>query len=119
MPEQGGPHETRDVTVTPPAVVRRAVTAAGIGNVTEWYDFGVYAYLEKTIETVFLPPGTPGGPVIVAGLFAASFLVRPFGGCSSARWPTASAGRRPCHDDGADGAGDVRHRHPPHLRDDR
>jgi MFS transporter, MHS family, proline/betaine transporter len=80
MPEQGGPHETRDVTVTPPAVVRRAVAAAGIGNITEWYDFGVYAYLEKTIETVFLPPGTPGGPVIVAGLFAASFLVRPFGG---------------------------------------
>ncbi|HEY2190754.1 MAG TPA: MFS transporter [Actinomycetospora sp.] len=80
MAQQHGPHSAEDVTVTPPDIVRRAVAAAGIGNVTEWYDFGVYAYLEKTIQTVFLPPGTPGGPVIVAALFAASFLVRPFGG---------------------------------------
>jgi MFS transporter, MHS family, proline/betaine transporter len=75
-----GPHSVDGVTVTPPSLVRRAVTASGIGNVTEWYDFGVYAYLETTIQMVFLPPGTAGGPVITAGLFAASFLARPFGG---------------------------------------
>jgi MHS family proline/betaine transporter-like MFS transporter len=74
------PHTIEGVTVTPPGVVRRAVAAAGLGNVTEWYDFGVYAYLETTIQTVFLPPGTSGGAVIVAGLFAASFVVRPLGG---------------------------------------
>jgi len=75
-----GPHTVDGVVVTPPGLVRRAVTASGIGNVTEWYDFGVYAYLETTIQAVFLPPGTAGGPVITAGLFAASFLARPFGG---------------------------------------
>ena len=75
-----GPHTVDGVTVTPPSLVRRAVTASGIGNVTEWYDFGVYAYLETTIQVVFLPPGTAGGPVITAALFAASFLARPFGG---------------------------------------
>jgi MFS transporter, MHS family, proline/betaine transporter len=41
-----------DVTVTEPAVIRRAIGAAAIGNVTEWYDFGVYAYFEPTIEEV-------------------------------------------------------------------
>ncbi len=83
MSKDGGgesPLTVEDITVTPPGIVKRAVTAAATGNVTEWYDFGVYAYLEPTIEKVFLPPDTPGGPVIVAGLFAASFLVRPLGG---------------------------------------
>ncbi|MDQ4119452.1 MAG: MFS transporter [Actinomycetota bacterium] len=80
MPSPDEPHTVEGVTVTPPNVVRRAVSAAGIGNVTEWYDFGVYAYLESVIQVVFLPPDTPGGPVITAALFAASFVVRPFGG---------------------------------------
>ena len=45
MANSDGPHTVDGVTVTPPGIVRRAVTASGIGNVTEWYDFGVYAYL--------------------------------------------------------------------------
>ncbi|WP_291480405.1 MFS transporter [Corynebacterium sp.] len=70
-----------DVTVTEPATVRRAINAAAIGNVTEWYDFGVYGYLALTIEGVFLPEDSgPAGKIIVAGLFAVSFLVRPLGG---------------------------------------
>jgi MHS family proline/betaine transporter-like MFS transporter len=70
-----------DITVTEPAVIRRAVGAAAIGNVTEWYDFGVYGYLATTIEPVFfqgLPPGM--GMIATFGIFAVSFLVRPFGG---------------------------------------
>lgn len=70
-----------EVTVTQPSVIKRAVGAAAIGNITEWYDFGVYGYLQTTIEGVFLPKsaGVAGG-IIVAGLFAVAFLVRPFGG---------------------------------------
>ncbi|MEH0108818.1 MFS transporter [Tersicoccus sp. MR15.9] len=70
-----------DITVTKPDVIKRAIGAAAIGNVTEWYDFGVYGYLQTTIEGVFLPKdaGVAGG-IIVAGLFAVAFLVRPFGG---------------------------------------
>lgn len=82
-----GPDDVRrrwsvdEVTVTPPGVIKRAVGAAAIGNITEWYDFGVYGYLQTTIEGVFLPEsaGVLGG-IIVAGLFAVAFLVRPFGG---------------------------------------
>ena len=46
-----------EVVVTDPPVIRKAIGAAAIGNITEWYDFGVYAYLATTIEKVFFPSG--------------------------------------------------------------
>ncbi|PWH05325.1 MFS transporter [Brachybacterium endophyticum] len=62
-------------------MIRRAIGAAAIGNITEWYDFGVYGYLQVTIEGVFLPKDAgPAGAIIVAALFAVAFLVRPLGG---------------------------------------
>ncbi|MBO1767928.1 MFS transporter [Allobranchiibius sp. GilTou38] len=70
-----------EVTVTDNSTVRRAIGAAAIGNITEWYDFGVYAYFEPTIQKVFfddLPKTT--GTILTFGLFAVAFLVRPFGG---------------------------------------
>jgi MHS family proline/betaine transporter-like MFS transporter len=42
-----------DCTVTEPSTIRRAISAASIGNVAEWYDFGVYAFFEPTIQKVF------------------------------------------------------------------
>lgn len=70
-----------EITVTKPDVTKRAIGAAAIGNVTEWYDFGVYGYLAVTIEGIFLPKDSGViGHVIVAGLFAVAFLVRPLGG---------------------------------------
>src|SRR4051812_38665295 len=73
--------QTEDVTVTDNGVIRRAIGAASIGNITEWYDFGVYAYFEPTIKEVFfadLPDAM--GTIATFGLFAVAFLVRPFGG---------------------------------------
>ncbi|MFE1098898.1 MFS transporter [Nocardiopsis alba] len=60
---------------------RKAVTAAAIGNATEWYDFGVYSYLAVTIGVVFYPSQS-GGVQLIATFttFAAAFLVRPLGG---------------------------------------
>jgi MHS family proline/betaine transporter-like MFS transporter len=70
-----------EITVTKPDVTKRAIGAAAIGNITEWYDFGVYGYLAVVIEGIFLPKDSgPIGHVIVAGLFAVAFLVRPLGG---------------------------------------
>jgi hypothetical protein len=34
---------------------RRAVVAGTIGNVLEWYDFGVYGYLATTMSQLFFP----------------------------------------------------------------
>lgn len=70
-----------DVVVTEPPVIRRAIGAAAIGNITEWYDFGVYAYFEPTIKQVFFSDlGDTAGTIATFGLFAVAFLVRPFGG---------------------------------------
>ena len=80
-PEPAREWHADDVTVTDKGVIRRAIGAASIGNITEWYDFGVYAYFEPTIKEVFftdLPDAM--GTIATFGLFAVAFLVRPFGG---------------------------------------
>lgn len=72
---------TEDITVTDPPKVRRAVTAAALGNTMEWFDFGVYAYLAGTLGKVFFPSSSPGTQVVSTfATFAAAFLVRPLGG---------------------------------------
>jgi MHS family proline/betaine transporter-like MFS transporter len=81
------PRETRrtwqvdEVLVTEPGVIRRAIGAAAIGNITEWYDFGVYAYFEPTIRKVFFSGlDQTTGTIATFGLFAVAFLIRPIGG---------------------------------------
>ncbi|NYI88803.1 MHS family proline/betaine transporter-like MFS transporter [Amycolatopsis endophytica] len=78
-----GPTEPQreNVSVADPKVVKRAVGAAAIGNITEWYDFGVYGYLTTTISQVFFTElSGPVATIATFGLFAVSFLIRPFGG---------------------------------------
>ncbi|MEU2159915.1 glycine betaine/L-proline transporter ProP [Streptomyces chengbuensis] len=79
------PQESRDAgagaTVTDPALVKRAVKAAALGNAMEWFDFGVYSYLAVTLGKVFFPTGNPTAQLLSTfGAFAAAFLVRPLGG---------------------------------------
>ncbi|MFP5020960.1 MFS transporter [Pseudonocardia phyllosphaerae] len=74
---EGGGHP--GVTVTDPATMKRAVAAAAVGNITEWFDFGVYSYLATTIEAEFFPPG-PLSQVATFATFAIAFFFRPLGG---------------------------------------
>lgn len=70
-----------EVTVTDPALVKRAVKAAALGNAMEWFDFGVYSYIAVTLGKVFFPSGSPTAQLLSTfGAFAAAFLVRPLGG---------------------------------------
>ncbi|MFF5569843.1 glycine betaine/L-proline transporter ProP [Streptomyces luteogriseus] len=70
-----------DPTVTDPALVKRAVKAAALGNAMEWFDFGVYSYIAVTLGKVFFPSGNPTAQLLSTfGAFAAAFLVRPLGG---------------------------------------
>ncbi|MBX6374085.1 MAG: MFS transporter [Acetobacteraceae bacterium] len=60
---------------------RRAVTAATVGNVLEWYDFSVYAYFAGTIGRKFFPSGDPTAELLATFLvFGLGFIVRPLGG---------------------------------------
>jgi MHS family proline/betaine transporter-like MFS transporter len=60
---------------------RRAVGAAVIGNVLEWYDFGVYGYVAAIIGRNFFPGGDETTELLKAFLtFGLGFLARPVGG---------------------------------------
>ncbi|MGW2169884.1 glycine betaine/L-proline transporter ProP [Streptomyces sp. NPDC005047] len=75
------PPSGAEPTVTDPALVRRAVKAAALGNAMEWFDFGVYSYIAVTLGKVFFPSGNPTAQLLSTfGAFAAAFLVRPLGG---------------------------------------
>ncbi|ANY07894.1 MFS transporter [Pseudonocardia sp. HH130630-07] len=61
--------------------VRRAAAAASIGNVAEWYDFGLFSYLAAVVlNRVFYPEAGEWSSVLILGTFAAAFVVRPLGG---------------------------------------
>ena len=70
----------------PPAIegehtLRRAAAAAAVGNVAEWYDFGLYSYLAGAVlSRVFFPDAGPWAAVYTLGAFAAAFVMRPLGG---------------------------------------
>lgn len=74
---------TRDeITVTDPTTMTQAITGTAIGNVMEWYDFGVYGYIATTIARVFYPGNSVSAVHLLAtfGTLAAAFVVRPVGG---------------------------------------
>ncbi|WP_258053120.1 MFS transporter [Streptomyces sp. Ru73] len=76
-----GPGKAEGVTVTDPGVTRRAIGAAAIGNITEWFDFGVFANLTPVLTAVFFTGASETvGTIGTLGLFAVAFLVRPIGG---------------------------------------
>ena len=60
---------------------RRAVRAAVIGNVLEWYDFAVYGYVATLISKTFFPSGDEVGALLATfGTFGLGFVARPLGG---------------------------------------
>jgi MHS family proline/betaine transporter-like MFS transporter len=60
---------------------RRAVTAATVGNVLEWYDFAVYSFLAGIIGKTFFPSGDPSAELLASfAVFGVGFLARPLGG---------------------------------------
>jgi len=51
-----------------------------VGNVLEWYDFGVYGFFAPIIAVHFFPADNPTASLIATfGAFAAGFLMRPVG----------------------------------------
>src|ERR1700719_5204042 len=60
---------------------RRALWAAAIGNLLEWYDFGVYAYLASLIAAKFFPGSDPTASLLASfAAYGVGFLARPLGG---------------------------------------
>ncbi len=70
----------RDVTIIDDGKLRKAITAASLGNAMEWFDFGVYGFVAYALGKVF--PGADPSVQMVAALatFSVPFLIRPLGG---------------------------------------
>jgi MFS transporter, MHS family, proline/betaine transporter len=68
---------------TPAAVAarpRRALLAVTLGNMLEWYDFAVYAFLTAVIGKVMFPTGNATASLLLsAATFGVGFLTRPVG----------------------------------------
>jgi MFS transporter, MHS family, proline/betaine transporter len=82
---RGDPMAEASVLAAPSAYLadssRKAIWAAAIGNLLEWYDFGVYAYLASLIATRFFPSSDPTASLLAAfAAYGVGFLARPLGG---------------------------------------
>lgn len=67
-------------TAAPPAIIRQVIIASSVGTMIEWYDFYIFGMLAKTISTQFFPEGNATAALLsTLAIFAAGFIVRPFG----------------------------------------
>jgi MFS family permease len=67
-------------TEPPPGVLKKAIAASAIGNATEWFDYGIYAYGVTYISAAIFPGDAASATLLALMTFAVSFLVRPLGG---------------------------------------
>ncbi|MBZ5581554.1 MAG: MFS transporter [Acidobacteriia bacterium] len=72
----------------------RVILAGAIGNLLEWYDFGLYGLLAPELASLFFPAHDRMAALLgVYGGFAAGFAVRPIGALALGRLADR-AGRR-------------------------
>lgn len=64
-----------------PLASRKAVTAAVMGNLLEWYDFAIYGYLATIVAKNFFPQEDEKTALLSTfATFGVGFVVRPLGG---------------------------------------
>ncbi len=67
-------------TAAPSKIIRQVIIASSVGTMIEWYDFYIFGMLAKTISTQFFPEGNATAALLsTLAIFAAGFIVRPFG----------------------------------------
>lgn len=60
--------------------VRTIIAASSVGTMIEWYDFYIFGMLSTTISSQFFPKTNPTAALLsTLAIFAAGFIVRPFG----------------------------------------
>ena len=63
-----------------PRSIWRIIAASSVGTMIEWYDFYIFGMLSTTISTQFFPKDNPTAALLsTLAIFAAGFIVRPFG----------------------------------------
>jgi MHS family proline/betaine transporter-like MFS transporter len=65
----------------PQASLTRTVVAGVVGNLLEWYDFGLFGFFAPVLARQFLPAEDRLASLLgTFGVFATGFLMRPLGG---------------------------------------
>jgi MFS family permease len=60
--------------------ISKVIFSSSLGTLIEWYDFYIFGMLAKTISAQFFPEGNETAALLsTLAIFAAGFLVRPFG----------------------------------------
>lgn len=60
--------------------IGKVIFSSSLGTLIEWYDFYIFGMLAKTISVQFFPEGNETAALLsTLAIFAAGFLVRPFG----------------------------------------
>ena len=60
--------------------IGKIIFSSSLGTLIEWYDFYIFGMLAKTISVQFFPEGNETAALLsTLAIFAAGFLVRPFG----------------------------------------
>lgn len=60
--------------------IGKVIFSSSLGTLIEWYDFYIFGMLAKTISIQFFPDGNSTTALLsTLAIFAAGFLVRPFG----------------------------------------
>ncbi|EEQ06492.1 Proline/betaine transporter [Yersinia bercovieri ATCC 43970] len=89
--------QINDITIIDDTKLKRAITAAALGNAMEWFDFGVYGFVAFALGQVFFPGADPGLQMIAAlATFSVPFLVRPSVAYFLVPWVTSMGGKKSC-----------------------
>ncbi len=68
------------MTTVPVKGIGKIIFSSSLGTLIEWYDFYIFGMLAKTISAQFFPEGNETAALLsTLAIFAAGFLVRPFG----------------------------------------
>ncbi len=68
------------MAASPEKGIGKIIFSSSLGTLIEWYDFYIFGMLAKTISVQFFPEGnTTAALLSTLAIFAAGFLVRPFG----------------------------------------
>lgn len=59
----------------------KSILSSSVGNILEWYDFGLFAIYSPLFSHLFFPSRDPHTALLATfGVFAAGFICRPIGG---------------------------------------
>jgi MFS family permease len=71
---------TKNDTMSETKGIGKIIFTSSLGTLIEWYDFYIFGMLAKTISIQFFPEGNETTALLsTLAIFAAGFLVRPFG----------------------------------------